>query len=646
MGAEEKVAVGDPQVDQSFSELAGSIRLLTNMYKYSSLPFVIIYADGQVVTCNHAFQKLTGYTLKELNEVKWSAIVPEDWCKHDPMAHQKYKGSQGRFETMLIRKDLSRVMVDLFAHEHRNRSGKLLFYHIFVSDITERKRAELEREQLMKWLMAERELFEEVLRQMPAGVIIAEAPSGKIILSNKQVERMWRLSMPLPHNGHDLYKGYHPDGRLYSVDEWPLMRSIHKGEVVSDEKIIFVRGDGTRGVMHVSSSPIFDRAGNIMAAVATFNDVTDSKRAEEALKESERKYRELVETAHEGIWAFDSNSNTTFVNPRMAEMLGYTVDEMIGRPISDFMDDKFTELYMGYLERRKKGIKEQHDFELIKKDRTRVYTSMEISPIIREHGYYLGSVVLVADITRRKRAEEALIESKNRAELYVDLMGHDINNINQISMGYLELALDMLETQGRLEANDMLLIKKPLEALKNCSKLIDNVRKIQRAKNGEFKQEVVDAGKILESVCKEMVATSDREVTIHYIPVSGCYVLANVLLRDVFVNIVENAVKHSVGPIEISIGVSRVVVDGGEYCNITFDDNGPGIPEEQKGRVFNRLQQDNVKDKGIGLGLYMVKTLVEDFHGKVWVEDRVPGDYGKGCRFVVMLPIVNEKEVS
>jgi signal transduction histidine kinase len=71
-----------------------------------------------------------------------------------------------------------------------------------------------------------------------------------------------------------------------------------------------------------------------------------------------------------------------------------------------------------------------------------------------------------------------------------------------------------------------------------------------------------------------------------------------------------------------------------------IDDNGPGIPDDMKERVFNRMQRGDTKASGSGLGLYLVKTLVDSYGGKVWVEDRVKGDYGKGARFMVMLPVM------
>ena len=149
-------------------------------------------------------------------------------------------------------------------------------------DITERHQAEEEREQLLAQLAIEHARLEEVLRQMPAGVIIAEAPSGKIIMGNRQVQEIWRHSV-LPSSNIEEYgewKGFHPDSSIVKPEEWPLARAITKGEVVQGEEIEYLRGDGTRGFMRISAAPIRDRSGKIVAGVVTFDDFTDYKELE------------------------------------------------------------------------------------------------------------------------------------------------------------------------------------------------------------------------------------------------------------------------------------------------------------------------------------------------------------------------------
>jgi len=132
------------------------------------------------------------------------------------------------------------------------------------------------------------------------------------------------------------------------------------------------------------------------------------------LAESEKKYRHLIETLQEGIWAIDEKSNTTFINPKMFEMLGYTQEEMIGKHLFSFMDERGVELAKENLDRRKRGIREQHDFEFITKSGKRITTTLETAPLTDDRGRYSGALAGVIDITQRKRAEEALRSSEEK----------------------------------------------------------------------------------------------------------------------------------------------------------------------------------------------------------------------------------------
>ena len=140
----------------------------------------------------------------------------------------------------------------------------------------------------------------------------------------------------------------------------------------------------------------------------TFTDITDRKKAEEKLKESEEKYRLIVENAHEGIWAIDGDAYTTFVNNRMAEILGYSIDEMLGKHLYSFMDEDGVKIAEINLKRRQMGIKEHHDFEFLRKDGTKIFTRLETSPILDEKGEYRGAMAFIIDITERRIAEKKI----------------------------------------------------------------------------------------------------------------------------------------------------------------------------------------------------------------------------------------------
>jgi PAS domain S-box-containing protein len=164
-----------------------------------------------------------------------------------------------------------------------------------------------------------------------------------------------------------------------------------------------------------------DKEGQFLGVTATFTDISQLKEAEQALQRSEQRYGRLLETLQEGIWIIDQDARTTFANPRLAEMLGYSVEEIQGKTLFDFTDERGVELCNYYLERRQRGIKEQHDFEFLRKNGERMYVSMGTSPIFDDDGNYAGAVAGVQDISDRIQTEEALAE---RTRLLATIFEH------------------------------------------------------------------------------------------------------------------------------------------------------------------------------------------------------------------------------
>jgi PAS domain S-box-containing protein len=124
-----------------------------------------------------------------------------------------------------------------------------------------------------------------------------------------------------------------------------------------------------------------------------------------ALRASERKYRHFIETTREGVWEIDREGKTCFVNPRMAELLGYEPVAMMGQPLTAFMDREGLEATPSHVERRKAGVSEAHDFKFIRKDGKELWARLEADPLRDEHGDYVGALAMVADITERRQAE-------------------------------------------------------------------------------------------------------------------------------------------------------------------------------------------------------------------------------------------------
>jgi diguanylate cyclase (GGDEF)-like protein/PAS domain S-box-containing protein len=132
-----------------------------------------------------------------------------------------------------------------------------------------------------------------------------------------------------------------------------------------------------------------------------------------ALERSEERFRRIVHSAEEGIWEIDAASITTFVNPKMAAMLGYDIEEMLDRALVEFMDDEGRAILERNIGRRQQGIAERHEFKFVRKDGRDVWTTMATNPIFDAAGSYLGALALVTDITDRKASTELIWQQAN-----------------------------------------------------------------------------------------------------------------------------------------------------------------------------------------------------------------------------------------
>jgi len=408
-----------------------------------------------------------------------------------------------------------------------------------------------------------------------------------------------------------------------------LREAFAKGTIY---ETIHIRKDGSVFPVEVSSRGLVIEDKKMLLAIV--RDVSKRKGEERALS----RLAAIVESSVDAIIGMTPDGIITEWNDGATRMYGYTAKEMIGRPVEILIPRENREELAHIIGIIKHGGQIEHyDTVRVRKDGKHIFVSFAASPIKGHGGELLGISWTARDITERKMAEEELKESRANAELYLDLMSHDINNMNHAAMGFLELGLES-KTLDDAKA----LMAKPLEIMKNSSRLIDNVRKIQISREKAPKLHTVDFCGILQNLKEQYSHVPGRNVEINFMSLAGCFVKADDLIRDVFSNLLDNAVKHSEGvnPLIINLSVDAVKDGGKKYYRAVVEDNGPGIPDGLKARLFTRLQSGKTKATGRGLGLYLVKTLVQKYRGKIWVEDRVPGDHTKGAKFVVMLPAI------
>ncbi|MGA9138630.1 MAG: PAS domain S-box protein [Methanocella sp.] len=579
-------------------------------------------SNGRIQYVNDRACQIMGYSREELLSMSIWTLDPQ----YTPERYREVwlsvrKGGWAHLESFLYTRDGRKVPMEIHASYIQFDGVERMI--AFLRDITERRNAAqaLAEGQEKFRVMADTSVAAIFLIQDNRFIYANPAASAVTGYANEEIRAMdfWELIHDefregLKKYGNDLLHGVMIPGRF---------------------EIKFVRKGGDVGWADLTVAPI--RYHGKPAGVITALDITERKRAEEALRESEEKFRVLSELSPSAIFMYQGNK-LIYANPAAVAFTGFSMGELLTKNYWEMVHPEYQEMVKMYGQARQKGepVPTRYEVRYITKAGEERWAEFTAG-FIEYRGRPAG-IVTAYDMTERKHTEIALQDAKAQAELYLDLMGHDINNMNMAALGFLELAGNKLKSRGSLNSDDLQLITNAMDSLKNSSDLIGSVRKLQKERKGVLKSRYICLDHVLTEVKGRHSNVPGRDITITYSAICDCCVLANELLIDVFSNIMGNAIKHSTGPLAINMSLRKTEENGVIFCRIVIEDTGPGIPDEQKPGIFERVGKEHAKLTGKGLGLYLVKTLVEDFRGKVWIEDRVPGDYNQGSRFVIMLP--------
>ena len=241
-----------------------------------------------------------------------------------------------------------------------------------------------------------------------------------------------------------------------------------------------------------------------------------------------------------------------------------------------------------------------------------------------------------------KKTEQRYEEAYNRATFYKDLFTHDISSIIQnISMSF-SLLESNRKNQGKINSKKsegyFNIIISQLSRGKN---LISNIRKLAEIDNDEVELKSTNLLEYLSSAInfvKESIPQKHIEIKLETVE-KQIVTKANELLADIFENILVNAVKYNDNTVpEISIKISKAEVNEVIYVKLEFSDNGIGVQDFKKEKIFLEGYKELKGEKGMGIGLSLITKIIKLYKGKIWVEDRIKGDYSKGSNFIVLIP--------
>ncbi len=358
----------------------------------------------------------------------------------------------------------------------------------------------------------------------------------------------------------------------------------------------------------------------------------DTTETEAALRKSEERFRDIVKNTGNWIWEVNEKGQYTYSNDAIEKILGYKPEEVLGRFFYDFFHQDERDI----LKKKALEIFDKRDpfrgfiNRNIHRDGHTVILETSGVAVKASDGRLIGYRGLDWDITEKKQMEDALKESLQQTEFLLDLMSHDLNNINQAISSSLELML----------TSEPFNLKYPRLALAEVHRsraLVSNVKKFMLLREKEYKEEKVSLTPALKSAISQLCKDFPRkDVTVHFKTQRGPkFVKADGLLYDLFYNILNNAARFDRHK---KVVLDILLFSDNGFWRFDFKDRGPGIIDERKQEVFFRTKVRKDGLRGSGLGLTLVKGLVDRYGGKIWIEDRVKERPEDGSNFIVLLP--------
>jgi two-component system, cell cycle sensor histidine kinase and response regulator CckA len=501
-----------------------------------------------------------------------------------------------------------------------------------VSDITERKR-------LNEELKRQETLLRIVLDGLPGEVQYIDR-NYRYRFANRAVGE-WFQRTPMDLEGREIREVV--GEALFEGAREHVDRAFAGEQVEFEDHLSY--SDRERDV-HVNCVPDRGPDGVVRGAVVLVQDVTERKRAERALRDSEERFRRMVEIAAQGIWIVDTAGNTSFVNDRMAAILGYSKEEMLGLPGCDFLDSDERTRARRHFEVCKNSRPGPQEYRFRHKDGSTVWLDVTATPMLDDNGACTGVLIMCTDVTERKKNEQRQRQAQKLESLGILAGGvaHDFNNLLTGIMGNASLVLETLEpgSRSRERLEDVLAASDRAEQL--TRQLLTYAGKDQ----GKLRPLDVAAAAgelvpLLKASIPKMVQLSleleDNVPLVQADPAQLQQVMMNLVI-----NAGESIPERTAGEVKVVVGrrrlqpddyrdaVTTIEPEDAEYVSFTVTDNGAGMDATTQARIFDPFF--TTKFSGRGLGLAAVLGIVKGHRGTLTVQTV----QGKGSMFTVLLP--------
>ena len=616
---------------------------LESILETSPSAIVVIEApDGRFSLVNKRAQELYGIDFRGVdlatNVARVKASRPDGTTyavNEVPASRALNLGEEVRNEEMIIyRADGTAIPVIVSAGPIRDAQGNIAAAIVIFEDITERKRLEEETKRLLGAVQQERDRLSSLLNSITDEVWFADTEK-KFTLANPSAVKEFKLASSAEGvDVENLAEGLEvlrPDGSPRPVEEAPPLRAL-KGEFVKNqEETIRTPVKGELRTRQVSAAPVRDSTGAIIGSVSVVRDITDQKKAQDALKENEHLYHTVFDNSQDGFQLIElmyDEHGKPFDHKFLK--VNHAYEEIIGVKAEDILDK--TARYISPND-------EPHWFEVPdrviktgKSEHVELYNKDINKWLDCFYFLYSKNVVgtLFRDITKRKQLEKQLQDSERLTAIgaTAGMVGHDIRNplqaiTSDVYLAKLELA-SVPDAECKTNALESL-----TEIEKNVSyinKIVQDLQDYARPLNPVAKE--IDLQNLIGDLIKKNGIPVEIKVSVKVQKEAASIVADPEIIRRVLANLVTNAVQAMPEGGKLDVRASKEVDD----TVITVQDTGVGIPEEARAKLFTPLF--TTKSKGQGFGLVVVKRMVEAMNGTVTFETET----GKGTKFIIRLP--------
>ena len=289
-------------------------------------------------------------------------------------------------------------------------------YRRIRDTIAERMRLARERELAQEHIKRTQEYLELIIERMPIGLIVWDK-DFRVRTWNAAATKILGFSREEALGKHP-YEFMVPREVQPQTDE--IWRRLLQGDQTAHSINENLTKDGRTIVCEWTNTPLREADGTVVGVLSMFQDITERKRAEEALRESEERFRMLVETMNEGLCVLDEKGNITYVNERFCKMMGYSREELIGRRLIDFVDSEYVKVFEENFTRARKGERTSYELVRVRKDGRKIHTITSVAPVFDKEGRFKGSFAVVTDITELKKMEQSLRESELKYSTIVE----------------------------------------------------------------------------------------------------------------------------------------------------------------------------------------------------------------------------------